>query len=81
MSESERACACAPAGASVLRAVAAQRCLHLRKRKHKCTQLGQPHDRVALLLAKLIFIACGLALGGAALWLKANVNWILIGQR
>lgn len=55
---------------SVLRAVAAQR----------CTQLGQPHDRVALLLAKLIFIACGLVLGGAALWMKDNIAWKLIGQ-
>lgn len=43
-------------------------------------QMHQARDPLARAIAKAIFIACGLALGGAALWLKANVAWQFVGK-
>lgn len=54
----------------VLRQLAAQR----------CTQPNQVRDPLARAIAKLIFLLCGLALGGAALWLRDNIAWRFIGQ-
>lgn len=43
-------------------------------------QMHQPRDRVARWIAKVLCLACGLALAIALLALANGINWTFIGQ-
>lgn len=60
---------------SVLRAVAAQRYPALWR-----DWKPRAEAEARRWLVKTLLLLCGLALGGAALWLKANVAWQFVGK-